>query len=95
MNDLCQKKREIFESGTNLDRVIEQIRSILNPEQVGKFLVWLETSQKDKSSLSVFELWNIPKVSVTPAIEKPAGPESVEALIRELDEGLIDSEGEE
>ena len=43
VHSLIDKKKQIFAQSANLEKIMDEFRNILNPEQVGKFLVWLET----------------------------------------------------
>lgn len=43
VHSLIDKKKQIFAQSANLDKIMDEFRNILNPEQVGKFLIWLET----------------------------------------------------
>ena len=43
VHSLIDKKKQIFAHSAVLERLMDEFRNILNPEQVGKFLVWLET----------------------------------------------------
>lgn len=43
VHSMIKKKKQIFTHSANFERIMEEFRNILNPEQVGKFLVWLET----------------------------------------------------
>ena len=43
IHSLIEKKKQIFAHTSVLERLMDEFRNILNPEQVGKFLVWLET----------------------------------------------------
>lgn len=43
VNELLEMKKKIFRNSGRFDKIMDEFRNILNPEQVGKFLVWLET----------------------------------------------------
>jgi hypothetical protein len=43
VHSLIDKKKQIFAQSANLEKMMDEFRNILNPEQVGKFLIWLET----------------------------------------------------
>jgi hypothetical protein len=43
VHSLIDKKKQIFAQSANLEKIMDEFRNVLNPEQVGKFLVWLET----------------------------------------------------
>lgn len=44
-----------------MEQLMNCIRKCLKPNQIGQFLVWLET-MKNKQSLNVFDLWDIKKL---------------------------------
>lgn len=43
IHSLIDIKRGMLKRSSELERSIDEFRNILNPEQVGKFLIWLET----------------------------------------------------
>mmetsp|Transcript_25800 Transcript_25800/g.25613 ORF Transcript_25800/g.25613 Transcript_25800/m.25613 type:complete len:186 (-) Transcript_25800:320-877(-) len=43
VNELLEMKKKIFKHSGRFEKVMDEFRNILNPEQVAKFLVWLET----------------------------------------------------
>ncbi|CAI2379527.1 unnamed protein product [Moneuplotes crassus] len=61
VNELLEMKKKIFKHSGRFEKVMDEMRNILNPEQVGKFLVWLET-KKNKDSLNSFDLWGITRI---------------------------------
>ena len=40
---MIDTKKQIFKKSADLEKLMDEFRNILNPEQVGKFLIWLET----------------------------------------------------
>ncbi len=43
VNELLDMKKKIFKHSGMFEKGMDEFRNILNPEQVAKFLVWLET----------------------------------------------------
>lgn len=43
VNSLINIKKQIFAEGHKFDTIMDQLRKILNPSQIGQFLIWLET----------------------------------------------------
>lgn len=54
VHSLIETKKNIFNQSANLDKIMDEFRNILNPEQVGKFLIWLETVS-DHPEMSIDE----------------------------------------
>lgn len=61
ITQLIDIKKQIFSEGAKFDIIMDNLRKILNPKQIGQFLVWLET-KKDKDNLNSFDLWNIKRI---------------------------------
>lgn len=43
VHSIIDKKKQIFAQSVNLEKIMDEFRSILNPKQIGLFLLWIET----------------------------------------------------
>ena len=43
IHSLIETKKKLFAQSLRVDELMNEIRSILNSQQVGSFLLWLET----------------------------------------------------
>jgi len=49
-------KKDLFDKTSDLQIIASEMRSFLSPDQVGKFLIWVE-KKKDKKELEIANIW--------------------------------------
>lgn len=52
VNSLIGIKKQIFAEGHKFDTIMDSLRKILNPQQIAKFLIWLETVSFESITLN-------------------------------------------